>query len=48
MLEKGIEEAKKEGILQDGDVAVIEGGKEVVPKEKNSTLNRMIGGVLKV
>lgn len=48
MIEAGIESAKKDNVILEGDIVVIEGGKAIIPEERNSSLNRMIGGVLKV
>ena len=44
-LEAGIEEFKKEGILESGDIVVISGGAKIL---NNNTENQVIDGVLKI
>ena len=50
LLAKGIKQVKAKGDLQEGDTIVIAGGASVVPstKDNEDTINRTIGGVLKV
>lgn len=49
LLAEGIKIVKSENNLKDGDTIVIAGGASVVPNIKQEdTINRMIGGVLKV
>ena len=44
-IETGIEEFKKEGILESGDIVVISGGAKIL---NNNTENQVIDGVLKI
>ena len=44
-IEEGIEEFKKEGILETGDIVVISGGAKIL---NNNTENQVIDGVLKI
>lgn len=44
-IEAGIEEFKKEGILESGDIVVISGGAKIL---NNNTENQVIDGVLKI
>ena len=50
IISEGIEEAKKRGFVQEGDVVVIAGGASILSSHDNnsSAMNRTIGGVLKI
>lgn len=50
IISEGIEEAKKHGYVQEGDVVVIAGGASIVSNKDicNDAMNRTIGGVLKI
>lgn len=47
LLSKGMKQTKEKGELKDGDTVVIAGGASVVPSS-DETINRTIGGVLKI
>ena len=44
-VETGIEQLKKDGILESGDIVVISGGAKIL---NNNTENQIIDGVLKI
>lgn len=50
VIEEGIEQAKQNGYVQNGDIVVIAGGASILSMhgESNETMNRTIGGVLKI
>ena len=50
IISEGIEEAKKKGYVQKGDIVVIAGGASILASHENtnSAMNRTIGGVLKI
>lgn len=50
VITKGIEEAKKQGYIQEGDIVVLAGGASIVSNKdyNNEEMNRTIGGVLKI
>ena len=50
VISEGIEEAKKQGYVQEGDIVVIAGGASILSSHDNSSsaMNRTIGGVLKI
>lgn len=48
VLTEEIKAVKKEGKLKDGDTIVIAGGARVAPNSEEDTINRIIGGVLKI
>lgn len=47
-LTEEIKAVKEEGRLKDGDTIVIAGGARVAPNSEEDTINRIIGGVLKI
>lgn len=47
VIAKGIEEAKKQGYVQEGDIVVIAGGASILSNHEEA-MNRTIGGVLKI
>lgn len=51
IISAGIEQAKKQGYVQQGDIVVIAGGASILASHddnNNSAMNRTIGGVLKI
>lgn len=48
LLAEGVKVVKAEGALKDGDTIVIAGGARVAPNSEEDTVNRIIGGVLRV
>lgn len=46
-IEEGIEKLKQKEILETGDLVVISGGDKIL-KEENTSINKTIGGILKV
>lgn len=50
VIEAGIEKAKEQGYVQTGDIVVIAGGASILSmhSENSETMNRTIGGVLKI
>ena len=50
IISEGIELAKKQGYVQEGDIVVIAGGASILSSHNsdNSAMNRTIGGVLKI
>ena len=50
IISEGIEEAKKKGYVQEGDIVVIAGGASILASHDStsSAMNRTIGGVLKI
>lgn len=50
VISEGIELAKKQGYVQEGDIVVIAGGASILSSHNsdNSAMNRTIGGVLKI
>ena len=48
VIEAGIQEAKKRGYVQEGDIVVIAGGASILANHGDEAMNRTIGGVLKV
>ena len=50
VISAGIEEAKKKGYVQEGDIVVIAGGASIVSSKEmgEDAMNRTIGGVLKI
>ena len=50
VISAGIEEAKKKGYVQEGDIVVIAGGASIVSSKDlgEEAMNRTIGGVLKI
>lgn len=50
IISEGIEEAKKRGYVQEGDIVVIAGGASILSSHDtdSSAMNRTIGGVLKI
>ena len=47
LLSKGMKQIREKGELKEGDTVVIAGGASVVPSSEE-TINRIIGGVLKI
>ncbi len=48
MIDDGIQKAKEEGYITEGDIVVIAGGASILAGHKHAKLNKTIGGVLKV
>ena len=50
IISEGIEEAKRRGYVQEGDVVVLAGGASILASHNNlcGAMNRTIGGVLKI
>ena len=48
MIDDGIQKAKDEGYITEGDIVVIAGGASILAGHKHAKLNKTIGGVLKV
>lgn len=48
VISEGIEKAKKEGYVKEGDVVVIAGGASILSNHGDEAMNRTIGGVLKI
>lgn len=48
IITEGIEEAKKRGYIQEGDIIVLAGGASILSSHKDEAINRTIGGVLKI
>lgn len=48
MIDDGIQKAKENGYIQEGDIVVIAGGASILAGHKHAKLNKTIGGVLKV
>jgi len=48
IIEKGLEEAKKRGYVQKGDIVVLAGGASALCNHHGEVINRTIGGVLKI
>lgn len=48
MINDGVEIAKKEKLIEKGDIVVIAGGASILAGHKHAKLNKTIGGVLKV
>ncbi len=48
MIDDGIQKAKDEGYITEGDIVVIAGGASILAGHKHTKLNKTIGGVLKV
>lgn len=48
VISEGIEKAKKQGYVKEGDVVVIAGGASILSNHGDEAMNRTIGGVLKI
>ncbi len=48
IISEGIEEAKKRGYVQEGDIVVLAGGASILSNHTDEAMNRTIGGVLKI
>lgn len=48
MLQIAIEELQNEGKVEKGDTIIIAGGASILPEMKNSDINKVIGGIIKL
>lgn len=48
IISAGLEEVKKRGYLKEGDIAIIAGGASILSKHHEETINKTIGGILKI
>jgi len=48
IIEEGIQQAKNKGYVKQGDIVVLAGGASILENHESETINRTIGGILKI
>lgn len=48
MIKDGVEIAEKVGVVKKGDLVAVAGGASILTDENNRSMNKTIGGILKI